>query len=225
MRVVVVACDKRAGDFTFINRRAIERRDDADAVRLHALDAQQCGIESLLLSVPGSDHGEQCRVDTILARGENCELAAFFTAVREERTRVLVVVAIDAAAEDPARRDRLTGIRDDERELALRHVEHGRFQNGILPAPVEEVQAGRERVRLVTGFATQRDDLSRLEILHAEALDDDADIALADEDAAGKEVDADQEQRILDQRIGDDHPEDVDGVCCVHGVWFDDEMF
>lgn len=138
----------------------------------------------MLLRAARVDHAEQRGIDAVRPGGQHRELAALLAAVGEERPRVLEVVATHRAAEDVIGRDRAAVGRDDQPDLALRDHRHGHLAHAELPRPIPEVEARRERLRLVAGLSLERDQPARRQRAAGELLDHHADLTLADHDDA-----------------------------------------
>jgi hypothetical protein len=176
----VVAGDGGSGELARVDGRAVEGGHDADAVGLDAMHAQQVRRHAVRrCRLPGDDV-EQRGVDAIRARGDDRELAALLAAPGEERARVLERVAGDRTAQDPLAAHGLAVGGHDQPDLTLRDHRHRRLGDGVLPLPVCEVHAGRERLGLVAGLAVEGDQPSDGQRPVRELLDHDADLPLAD---------------------------------------------
>ena len=189
---VFVSGDHRSGDFTGLNRPAVQRGDDADHVRLHALQQELLGGHAVVCRAPRGDDREQRGVDAVRARREQAELPAFLAAVEQELPRILEFVAIHELAQDVLGRHGRAIRREHQRDLALRHDRDGHLEDAILPRPVTKVQARREGVRLVTGFAVEGDEPSGREAFAGESFDNDPHLAFTDQDQTGEERQNDQ---------------------------------
>jgi len=144
------------------------------------------------------------------------KLAPFLAAVGQERARVLEMIAVHDLAEDAFGRNGRAIRRDHERDLALRHHGDGHLGEAILPAPVTEMEAGRERVGLVAGLAVERHQPPRRQRPRAKAFHHDPDLAFLNEHRAEHERpqqqqnernDAERDQPGREQVCGHSHGE------------------
>ena len=145
------------GDLAGLDRTAIQCGDDADHVRLDALERELAGRHAVFLRIGRRDHREQRGVDAIGAGGEDAELAAFLAAVEQELARILEVVAIDDPAQDAFRGMDAPSAAMTSAISPCGTIVTGALRIAVLPAEIAEMQPGRERVGLVTGFAVERD--------------------------------------------------------------------
>ena len=181
---VVVTGNGRPGNFAGFDGLPVERGDNANHVWFDAMQRELLRHHAVLHGAGRCDDGEQCSVDAIRSRCEDSELAAFLAAVGEEFPRVLEVIAINDLAEDALGGDRRAVRRKHQRDLALRHDGDRLFDDAILPTPVTEVQSRRERVGLIAGLTTKRDQTAWRKSAPAEPFHDDANLSFLDEHGA-----------------------------------------
>src|SRR6185369_7977388 len=126
---VFVPGNDRPGNFAGLDRPAIQRRDNADHVRLDPLQEQVARIHAVLGGVFRIDDDEQRLVNPVSAGGEDARLASFLAAIDQEFARVLEVVAVDDFAEDAFRRYASAVGGDHQGNFALRDNRHRRFDD------------------------------------------------------------------------------------------------
>jgi hypothetical protein len=85
-------------------------------------------------------------------------LRAALAAIGKKRARVLKGVAIDMSRDDAPARQRLAVAGLDAADFALRDGQELLPIDLELPRPQTHVKSGRERVRLESGLAVERDD-------------------------------------------------------------------
>jgi len=107
----------------------------------------------------GELHGEQQRVDAVRAGRHDLHLRTTLAAAFEERARILEIVAVDIPCDHAPAGQRLAVACLDDADLALRDGRELDQFDRVLPRPQAHVQARRQRVGLVAGFAFERNDL------------------------------------------------------------------
>jgi hypothetical protein len=140
----IVSRHARTRDLAIGQRIALAGHDDADLVVGH--------VDRI-----GQRHGEEERVDAIDARRYHRHLRTSLAAICKERACVLEGVAIDMSCDDTAARERLAVAGLDAADLALRNGQELLPIDRELPRPEAHVESGRQRVRLESGLAIERD--------------------------------------------------------------------
>lgn len=171
----VVSIDLGASDLTLGERSPFEGGHDADLVGRHFGDVLFGQLEQL-------------GVDAVVPGRDDHDLGSTLAAVLEESARILEHVAVDGTRQHTATGDRAAVDGLDGHDGAGGHDGERLEHDVVLPGPVEEVQAGRERVGLDAGFAVQGDDLAvgqrLIRAVEHELLVHDAELAFGDDDHA-----------------------------------------
>ena len=186
-----------AGDFTGLDRLAVQRGDDAHHIRLDPLQQELVRVSMPVIEAPSPEMMtvNSAVLDPVGPGGEDREFARPFSPpLTRNFARVLEVVAIHGAPEDALRRNRFTVGGKDQGDFSLRHDCDRFFDDPELPRPISEIQAGDERRGLEAGFAVERDQTSRRQRPAGEPFHHDAHLPLADQHATSPEDEEGHEQ-------------------------------
>jgi hypothetical protein len=96
----------------------------------------------MIFRLQRSDNGEERCVDPVRSGRQDSQLPSFLAAVKQKLARILKVVAFNHSRQDPLRWNRRAVRRDDQRNLSLRHRNHWRFDDAVLPTPKTKMQSG-----------------------------------------------------------------------------------
>jgi hypothetical protein len=139
-----IALDLARDDAASRQGFAVARLDDSDLSRRHRDRLHYA-------------HLEQERIDAVRPRGNDGHLRTSLAAIGKKRTRILKGVAIDMLRDDTAAREGLAVARFDASDSTLGNRQELLPVDRKLPRPQAHVKAWRQRVRLKSGLAVQRD--------------------------------------------------------------------